>query len=997
MEKKSIRKYFLALGIIWTILVAIITYVFVNHIIQHTREKISGEALTIFNKDTATRYWASMHGGVYVPITEKTQPNPFLANVSERDITTPSGKKLTLMNPAYLLRQQMEEFFQLYGIKGHVTSLIHFRPETEPDIWERKALKEFEKGVKEVAEYSKIDNREYYRLMRPLIVNESCLKCHFDKGIKVGDIRGGVSISVPSEEYLMARDADISTIAVVNTLIWFGGIFLLFISCKKIVNKESERFEAQNQLEEQKKLLEETVEKRTEELKKSLENLKIEIGKKEKLKDKLQKSDKIINNSQAVGFIWRNEPNWPVEYVTQNVESILGYSAEEFITGKVVYSDIIHKGDLERISTEVDSNSNDSSSSNFTHKDYRLIKKSGKVIWVEDRTSIIRDENEEIIQYDGIIIDITQKKKLEEENEYKNEFERRIATISTYFVNLNVNDIHKALMFTTQSFGKFLEVERAYVALINENGEFGIKSQYFKNNKTVIPKNQIINIKNYNWLFFSLLKGKPVLIENSDSLGNLAINEKKMMDKLEIKSFLAIPIVINGNLLGFLGFDSKLKFGVVLKKHLSLFQLLTEIVTNLYSKYLNEYEMIAISDKNRSLIQAVEQSADSVIITDIDGNIEFVNSKFEELTGYNKSEIVGKNPRILKSDHTPLTEYENLWKTIKNGDIWKGQFKNIGKSGNVFWEKTTITPIKDIKGDITNFLAIKENVTEKILLENQRSLSQKMESIGLLAAGIAHEINTPMQYVGDNVNFLADSYGAMTSVFFDFSAFLKDEKNYNDTEIREYFKKKTSEMDLEFIFNEIPEALEQTKTGITHVTKIVRAMKDFAHPGSKEMTYFNLNSGIENTVTISKHEWKYIANIELNLDENLKEVLSLQDELNQVFLNMIVNSAHAIEEKRVKMGISELGKISISTIMKDENAIVKISDTGNGISNKNLNRIFDPFFTTKDVGKGTGQGLAIAHDIIVNKHSGNIFVDSEEGIGTTFTIELPINGKRVKE
>ncbi|MDA3861946.1 MAG: PAS domain S-box protein [Melioribacteraceae bacterium] len=467
------------------------------------------------------------------------------------------------------------------------------------------------------------------------------------------------------------------------------------------------------------------------------------------------------------------------------------------------------------------------------------------------------------------------------------------------------------------------------------------------------------------------------------------------MKSLDIKSFLAVPFVINKILYGFIAFDSNNTFGILSKKYLSLYNLLTEVVTNLYSRYLNESELIKITDTNRSLIQAVEQSANSVVITDVRGNIEYVNPKFVERTGYSYAEVIGQNSRILKSGHTPSSEYEILWKTISLGKSWKGQFKNIDKHNNIFWEQATISPIINETGIITQFLAIKEDITEKLLQENQRSLSNKMESIGQLAAGIAHEINTPMQYVGDNANFLADSYSSMTKVFFDFNAFLEDGNNYTNDEIRDFYQDKKEEMDLDFIFEEVPEALEQTKIGIEHVTKIVKAMKDFAHPGAKEKAYFDLNKGLQNTVAISKNEWKYVAEIDLNLDESLTEILCLQNELNQVFLNMIVNSAHAIEEKNKKNNANELGKITIETKRKDQIAFVKFSDTGSGIKKKDIDRIFDPFFTTKEVGKGTGQGLAIVHDIIVNKHNGKIFVESEEGIGTSFNIELPLN--EVKE
>ncbi len=166
-------------------------------------------------------------------------------------------------------------------------------------------------------------------------------------------------------------------------------------------------------------------------------------------------------------------------------------------------------------------------------------------------------------------------------------------------------------------------------------------------------------------------------------------------------------------------------------------------------------------------------------------------------------------------------------------------------------------------------------------------------------------------------------------------------------------------------------------------------MKDFAHPGMKEKVHTDINHGIEVTATISKNEWKYVANMELELSNDLPSVYCLQDELNQVILIMIINAAHAIEEKNGKNS-TQKGNIKIQTYKEDENAVIEISDSGAGIKEENLSKIFDPFYTTKEVGKGTGQGLTIAHDIVINKHGGSLDVDSEYGLGTTFTIKIPI-------
>ena len=187
---------------------------------QEAYTQAASEARANFNKDKALRYWAASKGGVYVPVKADTEPNPFLAHIPERDITTPSGKTLTLMNPAYMLRQTMNAFEKMYGVKGHITSLVHYRPETAPDSWETAALQRFEEGQDEVLEMTEIDGKPYLRLMQPLLTDQSCLKCHGVQGYAVGDVRGGVSVSVPMEPYLAAEK---------EHLLLVGGSHLFFL------------------------------------------------------------------------------------------------------------------------------------------------------------------------------------------------------------------------------------------------------------------------------------------------------------------------------------------------------------------------------------------------------------------------------------------------------------------------------------------------------------------------------------------------------------------------------------------------------------------------------------------------------------------------------------------------------------------------------------------------------------------------------------------------
>jgi len=233
---------------------------------QETTSVAGNVARAYLSKDYAFRLWGASHGGVYVTIDEKTPPNPHLEHVPERDIQTPSGKKLTLMNPAYMVRQLQEEFAKLYGAKGHLTSLKHFRPETAPDDWEEAALKEFEAGRKEVQEFTVIGDEPYLRLMRPLIAEKGCLKCHAFQGYKEGDVRGGVSVSLPMNDFLAIERSELTKQIISLGSIFILGLFGIVIGMGRLERREKERDAAMEALEKAGRDLETRVEERTSEL-----------------------------------------------------------------------------------------------------------------------------------------------------------------------------------------------------------------------------------------------------------------------------------------------------------------------------------------------------------------------------------------------------------------------------------------------------------------------------------------------------------------------------------------------------------------------------------------------------------------------------------------------------------------------------------------------------------------------------------------------------------
>jgi signal transduction histidine kinase len=283
------------------------------------------------------------------------------------------------------------------------------------------------------------------------------------------------------------------------------------------------------------------------------------------------------------------------------------------------------------------------------------------------------------------------------------------------------------------------------------------------------------------------------------------------------------------------------------------------------------------------------------------------------------------------------------------------------------------------------------DVTQTHELEMQLRQAQKLESVGRLASGVAHEINTPVQFVSDNVHFLKDAFGDLTTVLDRHRTLRAAVADGTATaEAAAEVAQAEEEADVAYLLEAAPPAIERSIEGLGRIAEIVRSMKEFAHPDEKEKAATDLNKALASTLTIARNEYKYVADVTTDFGE-LPPVVCLPGEMNQVFLNIIVNASHAIAD--IVGGTEGRGEIAVSTRQDGADVVVTIADTGGGIPEAARERIFDPFFTTKSVGKGTGQGLAIARSVVVDQHGGEIRFESQSGKGTKFFIRLPIDGR----
>ncbi|SHN45190.1 PAS domain-containing sensor histidine kinase [Cryptosporangium aurantiacum] len=369
------------------------------------------------------------------------------------------------------------------------------------------------------------------------------------------------------------------------------------------------------------------------------------------------------------------------------------------------------------------------------------------------------------------------------------------------------------------------------------------------------------------------------------------------------------------------------------------------------------------------------------------------NDAFLRLRGLaSKDDLAGRTEEELPDGDEFVTAIRSLEREVVADGVPVVDHSIVISEPDAKQQRTMLLSILPRYGEdsrMDGVIGVGADVTRVSELERQLAQGTRLEAVGQLAAGLAHEINTPVQYISDNVLFLADSVGDMLSLVQSIAAAIgaggATPASSDPEERCRAARALIDGVDLEFLKDEIPSALEQTLEGVGRVGEIVRAMKEFSHPGQGRSDT-DLNRAVETTAQVSRSEWKYVAELHLDLDPAVGLVPCYEGELKQVVLNLIVNAAHAVADHRP----NALGRIDVATRRGENEVLISVSDNGTGMDEATRERIFDPFFTTKEVGKGTGQGLSMAHNSIVGKHGGAIDVASELGRGTTFTIRLPI-------
>jgi PAS domain S-box-containing protein len=340
----------------------------------------------------------------------------------------------------------------------------------------------------------------------------------------------------------------------------------------------------------------------------------------------------------------------------------------------------------------------------------------------------------------------------------------------------------------------------------------------------------------------------------------------------------------------------------------------------------------------------IHNTINPIQISDANGFMVYVNPAFERVTGYASSEVIGKNPRILNSGKYSKEFWSEVWKHITSGKVWVGRIENRRKDGSQLFTELLISPIVDVHGKIAGYFGVHRDITEQIILEQQLVRSQRMESIGTLAAGVAHEVGNPLTAISSLVQIL----------------------------------QRTSTDDF------AKEKLELINSQVSRITRIIRELVDFSRPSTHVVKPTNINRIVREALNIVQYG-KKVKDITftLDLDENLPEIAAVPDQIVQVFINILMNAVDSLNER--------IGTITVNSRYDEKNVNVLISDTGKGIESSALEKIFEPFYTTKTTGQGTGLGLWVSYGI-VKSFDGDIFVESTPEKGSKFTVLFPMKG-----
>ncbi len=981
--KRMTYTTFVIIGVLWSL---VMVFLYLNSLREHYLDALAVAklaAIESFRKDLVYRKWASLHGGVYVPLSDRAHPNPHLADVPNRDLNTDNGLKLTLINPSYMTRQVHELGEQEYGLQGHITSLDPIRPGNSPDPWERDTLHKFKDGLKEHWAISDIDGQKYFRYMAPLMVEESCMKCHSTQGHRIGDLRGGISVSLPWDKFADTFAGHSDTNALTYGCIWFLGMLGLGIS----------HWVISGQVSDQQSILED-------------------------LRKSQQKFELVSGAIQDVFWLFDLRTR-KIEFISKAYETIWGQKPDAIYKNPGEFYSIVHPDDLELFKKTM--SESQAKGTEFCIE-FRTLRPDGSIRWVLNRGYPIQGLDGKLEYVCGTCSDITARKLVEDEL-------RRFKTMSDGSVSgQGIADLDGKLYYVNEALARMhgYEVGECLGAQINifhteeqiksidsireiliEKGRMELTETWqMRKDGTVFPSllnGSIINddhgvpayiavtviditeldrarqsLMDSETLFRTVFRTSPDSISirrvdngtyvdvNDSFLKSTGYSRQEVLGKTSIELGLWAEPEKRHEYIDRLKKDAQLtnyEIHFMTKDGRSIAGLLSSAIFELHGvpHALTVVRDIDDLKKNQAeyarLATAVDQAAERVLITDVEGRIVYVNPAFEVSTGYTREEAIGQHPSILNSGQHDQAFYDEMWKTVSTGNVWTGHIINRKKDGSLIHERAAISPVRDATGQIVNYVQMATDITVEENLRNQLSQSQKMEAIGALAGGIAHDFNNIIQAITGYTELVMDDLPV-------------DSRAYTN-------------------LSKVRDAAGRSK-------EMVKQILTFSRRSEPNITTLEMSPLVKEGLKFLKAAIPPTIEIDGVIGVNPGMIIGDPTQIHQVLMNLCVNAAQSMPLKKGTVFV-KLDQVVLDAAFTNnhthlapgKHVRLRVSDNGSGISPEILDKIFDPYFTTKEKGEGTGMGLSVVH-AIVESCRGAITVDSRLGIGTEFTVYFPV-------
>ena len=879
------------------------------------------QLLSIYNNDLAYRHWIASVGGLY-GYTEAIKPNPYLPDIPGREIITKDGKELTLINPAYLTRLAHEASNQHLTLSISLISLKSLNPINSPDEYEKKILLEFKKGKKEFFGVIDKDGKRYITLIRPLLIEKPCLKCHGQQGYKAGDIKGALCIKTPFKSYLSIMRNRQLNILIIHLLIGIIGSMTLIFIFKLIAGHH-------------KTILEE----------------------KERLRTLMNAMPDLICFKDGEGrWLEANEFDLNmfglngVEYRGKKDSELAPYSPfykDAFLTCEKTDELAWRQGTMSRADEVIP------------------LPDGGEKIFDVIKVPLFYEDG----RRKGLLVvgrDITEQRKITDELKRIYEFKELILNLAIEFINVSPEELDSHIDRSLQIVGEFLGVDRAYLIRVGYNNAFFITNEWTSQK---VDSEGLDNLDRKGEPFpltldeFSrLLHDKyDFFIKDVDEIELKRLN--LFLSSLKVKSFCLFPIRYQNDLLGGICLElfSDKNSGDIWKE--DYVSLLLKFLTTIYGNAIIKDNILKKLEESEKRYRELFTRIPTGLYRNTPGKAGrflMINNAAAEMFGYdNPEEMLHIDVSSLYPDPSKRIEVSDM--LIRDGSIRNYELQLKKRDGTLFWVSVNADAIKGQYGNVLYFEGVVHDITkrkqaelEKAELERQLQQAQKLESIGRLAGGIAHDLNNLL------VPILNYSELLMTQL-------TKDTKEY------QYIK-------------HIIEASEKGK-------EVIRQILAFSRKETFNLSPIDLNKLISEFKGLLERTLNENITLKIELADGLPLINADKGQIEQVILNLAVNAQDAMPnggQLTIETSLEELNeKIThLNDISYGEYVCLTVKDTGQGIDEETLKYIFDPFFTTKPKGIGTGLGLSTVYGII-KQHKGHITVESRANQGSTFKIYLP--------